>query len=394
MDTPDFSGALRAETLTFPRGGGAMPYLDRVGFTLAPGECLVIVGAAGSGKSSLLHALSGQRMAPIGSVFYDESVLRSLSPAALSHWVGTLPQRADLIAGSLADNIACFDPDRQDGQVIAAATAAGVHGLIAALPEGFESDLSVSPLLLSAGQVQRVALARALYRQPRYLFLDEPNALLDGDGERALLQTLLRLKAAGTTIVMVLHRSGLMGMADKILQLDQGRVVDFGPRAEVLARLSGNHRRLRVPPLATSLHDLRDWVAAQFTRASDEPFSQKAQIVAQELFHLALEVSASQSSPPQELEFSLKFLNDLECELRMVGDASLDLGEKMVSVRKYLAAGHAPQGGLSRDEQALAALEQIGRSVTLQRQEEFCAYQVAVSATEEGSVPANMWRAQ
>lgn len=380
MALPAFKGALTAENLTCPRGGGAAPYLDRVSFSLAPGECLAIVGAAGSGKTSLLQALSGLKPAAIGSTFYDDSAQRSLPPEASYRLIGSLPQRADLIAGSLADNIACFDPDRDDDAVVAAAQAAGVHGLIAALPEGYESDLSRCPHVLSAGQVQRVALARALYTQPRYLFLDEPNALLDGDGERALLQTLLRLKASGTTIVMVLHRSGVMGVADKILRLDQGRVVDFGPRAEVLARLSGNQRQIRLPALATSQHDLRDWVASQFTRASDEAFSQKAQIIAQEMFQLALAAAGEQANPPPELAFSLKFRDEFECDLRMVGDVALDLSEKIIRVRKELRHGREMGQGSSRDEQALAALERMGSALCQQTLEGRTTLQASVLA--------------
>lgn len=384
VEIPEFSGTLRAEGLIVPRGGGAPPLLDRVSFALDPGECLAIVGSFGSGKTTLLQAISGVAPAPIGSAFLDQSELRALRRQNLYRATGYLPQRAELVAGSIAENVACFEPDRQDAQVIEAAKSAGVHGLIAALPDGYESDLAQAPYLLSAGQVQRVALARALYTKPKYLFLDEPNALLDGDGERALAQTLLRLKAEGTTIVMVLHRSGLMGLADKILRLEQGRAIDFGARAEVLARLSGNRRRMALPLLASSLQDLRDWVASQFTRSSDEAFSQKAQLVAMELFHLALAQTPSPQQDHPSVEFSLKFLNELECELRMVGAGDADLEEKMVRVRKQLATGCEPSGDQPRDEMALAAVSQMSQSFALHTQEDVTVFHVALHADRGG----------
>jgi ABC-type protease/lipase transport system fused ATPase/permease subunit len=130
IEIESFNGGLRAEGLTIPRGGGAPPLLDRVSFELSPGECLVIVGGSGAGKTSLLRALSGLVPAPIGSTFFDESELRALGPEALYRITGYLPQRADLVPGSIAENISCFEQERHDDRVIEAAKSAGVHGLL------------------------------------------------------------------------------------------------------------------------------------------------------------------------------------------------------------------------------------------------------------------------
>lgn len=97
-----------------------------------------------------------------------------------------MPQQATLLPGSIAENIAGFEPDFSDEKVVEAAKSAGVHGLISALPESYRTDLAHEMYLLSAGQQQRIALARANYKNPAYLFLDEPNALLDTGGEKAL----------------------------------------------------------------------------------------------------------------------------------------------------------------------------------------------------------------
>jgi ABC-type multidrug transport system ATPase subunit len=233
-------------------------------------------------------------------------------------------------------------------------------------------------------------LARALYNKPRYLFLDEPNALLDGDGERALMQTLMRLKAEGTTIVMVLHRSGVMGLADKILRLEQGRIVDFGPRTEVLARLSGNRRRIVVPCLLSSLQDLRDWVASQFTRSTDEGFSQKAQLVAMELFHLAIASQMDTGQASAEIEFQLKFLNEFECELRMIGAIAPEAADKMVRIRKEIADGKVPSSKRARDEVALAALTEMSSHFSLQNQQGVTIFDVSLRSGLEGSPVTNV----
>lgn len=357
MRLPEWQGALRADGIIFPRGGGEPPMLDRVNLSLDPGETLAIVGGSGAGKTTLLQALAGVQPAPIGSVFFDESEVRGLKAVTLYQQTGFLPQRAELVPGTIAENIACFEAEIVGEKVVETAKLAGVHGLISALPDAYETDLSHAPFLLSAGQVQRVALARALYNKPRYLFLDEPNALLDGEGERALSRILMRLKAEGTTIVMVLHRSGLLGLCDKILQLEQGRVADFGARAEVLARISGGGRQLAIPLQETSLQDLRDWIASQFNRFTDEAFSQKAQLVAMELFRLLIANGASNG--PRGAQVAFKFLNDNEVELSINEENGSELERKYSSLRTRLAGDKPVPGDLSQEERALAAVAQM-----------------------------------
>ncbi len=350
---PEFQGGLRADGVIVPRGAGLPPRLDRVSFELEPGEVMVIIGNSGAGKSTLLKALAGAEPAPIGSVFLDDSEIRGLNAMALGQSVGFLPQRAEMAAASIADNIAHLDPQADRARIVAAARMAGVHGLISALPDAYATDLGAHPYLLSAGQAQRVALARALYVEPRYLFLDEPNALLDADGERALGQTLQRLRAQGTTIVMVLQRSGLMGMADKILRLERGRVIDMGNRSEVLGRLGIGGRKIDLPLLESSLEDLRDWIAAQFTRTTDQEFSQKAQIVGSEMFQIA------RMNGPQDLDrqarFEFTFVDDGLCELSLTEPVASALEDKKIRVAA-LVDKRADFAGLTDDERAIASV--------------------------------------
>ena len=356
-EVPHLSGALRVEGLIFPRGGGAPPRLDRVSFSLEAGECLAIVGDSGSGKTTLLHALCGIDPCPIGSTFLDESEIRTLGPVTFNQAVGYLPQQAQLLNGTLAQNISCFAPEPDDQQIVNAAKIAGVHGLISALPGAYEADMGENPYLLSAGQKQRVALARAIFQSPRYLFLDEPNALLDAAGERQLCDTLAALKAKGTTIIMVLHRSGIMGLADKVLMLDHGRTADFGTRSEVLGRMSDGRQRLTIPFNPASLQDLNDWIIVQFSRNSDKEFCQKSVLVATEMFN-----AACQNGPQdkrREAIFVFKFLDAVRCEIILKEERPTDAVEKMQKIRSLVRHPEVNMFDLPPDEIALAVVTQL-----------------------------------
>ena len=265
----ELTGSMKVIDVTVPRGNGLPARLERVSFRVAAGECLASMGECGSGKTTLLEAMCGFSPAPIGNAFMDETDIRTLDPDTLSKSIGYVPQTGHVFATTIAQNIARFAVQPDDAKVLAAARLAGVHGMISALPDAYETDLGKYPHLLTAGQKQRIAFARALYEMPKYLFMDEPNALLDSEGERALGQTLLRLKSMGVTIVMAMHRSGILSLADKVMQLEHGRIADFGPKSEVLGRLGMCGRRIELPILDTSAGDLRDWVASQFTRAGD-----------------------------------------------------------------------------------------------------------------------------
>ncbi len=356
-EVSELSGSINCEGLIYPRGGGAAPRLDRVSFSLEPGECLAIVGDSGSGKTTLLHALCGIDPCPIGATFLDQSEVRTLGPFTIKKAIGYLPQQAQLLKGTLAQNISCFSPDPDDEKIIIAAKTAGVHGLISALPDAYETDIGQNPFLLSAGQKQRVALARAIFQKPTYLFLDEPNALLDATGERQLCDTLATLKAKGTTIIMILHRSGIMGLADKVLFLDQGRAADFGIRSEVLGRMSDGRQRLKVPLNTASLQDLSDWVEAQFSRHTDTEFCYKAILVSTEIFNAACQ------NGPQDIArnatFIFKFIDETKCEIVLMENIPTDAAAKMQKIHSLVNHPEVNMYDLPSDEMALAVISQL-----------------------------------
>ncbi len=371
------SGKLRCDGLIVPRGGGAPPRLDRISFDLSAGACLAIVGPSGSGKSTLLEALSGVAPSPIGTVWMDESEVSTLPRISQTAHIGYLPQQAQLYHCTLAQNICGFTETATDRDIVAAAQIAGVHGLISALPDSYDTDIGRQPYLLSAGQKQRVALARAVFHRPRYLFMDEPNALLDAAGERQLCAVLARLKKQGTTVVMVIHRSGLMGLADMVLAMDNGRMSDFGPRSDVLGRMSGGRRRLEVPLRKDSLQDLVDWVGAQFTRGNDADLSHRAELIACELFHLA-QASGPQDEPRRAV-FLFRFLSDRRCEITLTENRVTRACGKMKKVAQLLHHPDAQIGELPTDEAALAVITRMSDDFDIQNLDGQAIYRAAVS---------------
>jgi PrtD family type I secretion system ABC transporter len=232
MPLPAPSGRLRADGLAYRPPGSERLVLAGVSLALEPGEALAVVGASGAGKSTLLRLLTGACRPSAGSVRLDDADLAQWPRESLGPWLGYLPQDVELFAGSVAENIARLGAVNAE-QVVRAARRAGVHELILALPEGYDTPVDPRGALLSPGQRQRIALARALYGEPRLLVLDEPNSNLDGAGELALAEALAALRGE-VTVVVVTHRSSLVQQMDRLLVLEAGRVQQLGTVAEVL----------------------------------------------------------------------------------------------------------------------------------------------------------------
>lgn len=238
MTLPRPKGALSVEGVNFATPEGRL-ILAGVNFAIAPGEFLGIVGPSGAGKSTLSRLLVGIWKPLNGVVRLDGSNVFTWDRNEFGRHVGYLPQDTELFAGTIRNNIARFLPDVRDEEVIAAAQMAGVHDMILHLPDGYETELGTSGIVLSVGQRQRVGLARAILREPPLVVLDEPNANLDAQGEQALLQALQKLKLKGSTIVVVSHKPSILVGADKLLVIKDGRPELFGPREAVMARLAG-----------------------------------------------------------------------------------------------------------------------------------------------------------
>jgi ATP-binding cassette subfamily C protein len=231
-----------SETITVEAASIAPPGTPRlvvqdVSFGLRAGQGLGIIGPSASGKSSLVRALVGVWPPVRGKVRFDGAALDQWSSGDLGAHIGFLPQEVELFAGTVAENIARFEPGAPSEAVIAAAKAGGVHELILRLPDGYDTRIGENGSGLSAGQRQRVGLARALYRDPFLVVLDEPNANLDSEGENALTQAILGVRQRGGICVVVAHRPSALAALDLILMMADGRAQAFGPKDEILKRV-------------------------------------------------------------------------------------------------------------------------------------------------------------
>lgn len=220
--------------------GADTPQLHNLHFSLVPGEVLGIIGPSGAGKSALAKLLAGLWPATRGAVRLDGADLCQQDKAVSGKYIGYLPQDIALFPGTIADNIARFDPDADPENIIRAAQLAQVHELILQLPQGYETLTGADGTGLSGGQRQRIALARALYGSPALIILDEPNAALDDAGLSALLAAMDTLKKQGKTIVLITHHKPLLSVTDKLLLLAGGRMQLFGPAEKVIETL--NHQ--------------------------------------------------------------------------------------------------------------------------------------------------------
>jgi ATP-binding cassette subfamily C protein len=155
----------------------------------------------------------------------------------LGRHIGYLPQDVELFSGTIASNIARFDPNPDPEMVIRAARQAGVHELIVQFPKGYDTRLGDGGVTLSGGQRQRIALARALYGDPFLLVLDEPNSSLDVEGEQALTQAILNVRQRGGVAVVMAHRPSALAAVDLVLAMANGEPRGFGPRDEVLRKV-------------------------------------------------------------------------------------------------------------------------------------------------------------
>jgi PrtD family type I secretion system ABC transporter len=223
--------------ITVGAPGAQTPIVAGVQFRLTAGEVLAVIGPSGAGKTSLVRALLGIWPPAKGTVRLDGAALDQWDPEVRGRHIGYVSQAVELFDGSIAENIARMSPEPDSAQVLAAAQMAGAHDMILRLPNGYDTKIGDSGVVLSAGQRQRIALARAVYGDPFLIVLDEPNSNLDGEGEAALQKAIHDLKSRGAIVLMIAHRQSSLVMCDKALVLRNGVQEAFGPRDAVLAKV-------------------------------------------------------------------------------------------------------------------------------------------------------------
>lgn len=216
--------------------------LNGISFRMNPGMIVGVIGPSGAGKTTLMRIVAGAANPDAGTVRIDGAKLTDWPTEKLGRHIGYLPQDVALFAGTIGDNIARFEDRANPGvdeAIVEAAKAAGVHELVLTLSQGYDTEIGPNGRGLSAGQAQRVALARALYRKPMLLVLDEPNAHLDSDGEIALITALKEARDRNAAALVVAHRTNFMSIADALLVIRDGKIEMYGPRDQVMAKLSG-----------------------------------------------------------------------------------------------------------------------------------------------------------
>jgi ATP-binding cassette subfamily C protein len=247
MALPKPERELRAEAISITPPGEKKPTLTGVNLVLPAGSALGIIGPSGSGKSTLARGLVGVWALAGGKVRIDGAGFDQWDREELGRHIGYLPQGVELFDGTIAENISRFETDADAGAIVAAARAAGAHDLILRFDGGYETRIGEAGSALSAGQRQRIGLARALYGDPFLVVLDEPNANLDAEGERAVVQAMTSVRERKGIVVVVAHRPSALGVVDLVAVIEAGRMKAFGPRDEVLSRtLKGAN-----PPPAT-----------------------------------------------------------------------------------------------------------------------------------------------
>jgi ATP-binding cassette, subfamily B, bacterial len=228
-------GEVRFEDVAFAYDPDGPPTLHDIDVAVPPGTRVAIVGETGSGKTTLGYLVARLYDTTSGRVTIDGVDVKDLSFADLARAVGLVSQETYLFHATIRENLRFAKPDASDEELEAAARAAQIHGLIASLPDGYDTVVGERGYRFSGGEKQRIAIARTVLRNPPILVLDEATSALDTETERAVQAALDQL-AEGRTTIAIAHRLSTVRDADEIVVLDHGRIVERGTHAELLAR--------------------------------------------------------------------------------------------------------------------------------------------------------------
>lgn len=223
-------GRITFEDVEFSYPDAAVETLKGINFTIAPGEKVAILGRNGSGKSTIARLIAGLYQPASGGVFADGTDIRQIDPADLRRNIGVMLQDTWLFSGSLRANIAIGAAYPSDEAVLRAAKMAGVDDFASRHPQGYDMALGERGEGLSGGQRQSIALARALIDAPPILLLDEPTSAMDVQTEAGVIAR-MRSELADTTLILITHKPSLLDLVDRVIVVDQGRVVLDGPKA-------------------------------------------------------------------------------------------------------------------------------------------------------------------
>lgn len=244
LDRPLIKGDIEFRNVCFSYPEQPIVALEGISFRIAAGEHTAIIGRIGSGKSTIERLVLGLYEPASGSILIDGTDSRQLDPADLRRNIGYVPQDTFLFYGSVRDNIITGMPHAEDSAILTAATIAGVADFVDQHPSGYDLQVGERGERLSGGQRQSIAVARALLRDPPILVMDEPSNAMDNTTEEQFKSRLSRW-SAGKTLLIVTHRASLLSLVDRVIVMDNGRIIADGPKERVLDALRQGH--IKVP---------------------------------------------------------------------------------------------------------------------------------------------------
>lgn len=237
LHRPVLNGAVAFDRVTFAYPGTGRDVLDQVSFRITAGEKVGIIGRIGSGKSTIARLIMGLYEPENGAIMIDDTDQRQIDPADLRRNIAYIPQDVILFSGTLRDNICASMPHASDEEVLAASRAAGVDDFVSRLPGGYDTPVGERGEGLSGGQRQAIALARALITNPPVLVCDEPTNAMDIQAEDLFTRHIAE-QAKNRTLILITHRQHLLKLVDRLLLIDQGKIIADGSRDKVIEALA------------------------------------------------------------------------------------------------------------------------------------------------------------
>ncbi len=244
LHRPDLQGALAFEKVGFSYPGTDRKVLDEISFSIKPGEKVGIVGRIGSGKSTIAKIIMGLYDASEGTVLLDDTDYRQIDPADMRKATAYIAQDVFLFSGNVRDNIAASLPHASEAQILEASKKAGVHDFISRHPMGYDTPVGEHGNNLSGGQKQAIALARAILLNPKILVCDEPTNAMDMQAEAGFIN-FLREDVKDKTLILITHRTSMLPAVDRLILMDQGKLIMDGPRDKVLEALNGGNVKVK-----------------------------------------------------------------------------------------------------------------------------------------------------